>query len=169
DIPELARKTTAGVGEPGTCVDVLKEAFRGERPFVLRVLIQRREHAHAVLHEGEVCLLVLDSALGIEREPVVAPRDLLSHFRVEPPLQLGSGRDRNRPGRDQDRPEDQHPDQRASSQPWGRAASRPSYDRALWALRFWLFDDRSRRATFYTAGVAACLSSSDSWKHRVWN
>src|SRR5262249_42319279 len=162
-------KATAGVGESGTRVDVLKEPFRGERPFVSRVLIQGREHAHPVLHEGEVRLLVLDSALGIERVPVVGPWDLLPHFRVEPHLQLGLGRDRNRPGREQGHPDEQHPDQRASSQPRGRGASRPSYDRALWALRFWLFDDRSRRATFYTAGMASCLSSSQSWKHRMWN
>src|SRR5262249_53326040 len=92
-------------------VNVQKEPFRGERPFVLRVLIQGHEHARPVLHPAEVRLLVLDIPLGIEREPVVGPRDLLSHLRIEPHLQLGLGRDWNRPDRQQCQAKDQHPNQ----------------------------------------------------------
>ena len=65
---------------------------------------------------------------------------------------------------------------------------RPSYDRALWALRFWLdswrgmarqgfdlqltrYDERGWRATFYPTGMEHSITSaaSSAWERTPWH
>ena len=71
----------------------------------------------------------------------------------------------------------------------------PSYDRALWALRFWLdswagigaiatgmarqgydlqltrYDEKGWRATFYTTGMEHSITSAtaSAWEHTPWH